>query len=236
MFSFRSRSLLAGPSVMEVEQDAVRGHGDDHDDDTDDHDDMGDDDADDDHDGATDDAALVAAARADPRAFASRYARYVTPVYRYCYLRLGEPAAAEDATGEVFVKALAGLPDYRDGSFAAWLFRIARNAVADTYRRSRPTVTLDTVGERADRDPTPDEAMLLREGLEALRAALDTLPISQRRAVELQVAGWSLAESAAALHVSVGAVKLLRYRALGRLKTVLSRSGHEGSSPPEGDV
>jgi len=136
----------------------------------------------------------------------------------------------------VFVKALAGLPDYRDGSFAAWLFRIARNVVTDSYRRSRPTATLDTAGERPDRDPTPDEAALLREGLESLRAALAILPDSQRRAVELQLAGWSLAESAAALRVSVGAVKLLRYRALRRLRTVLSRSGHDGSSPLEGDV
>ncbi len=53
------------------------------------------------------DSALVAAARADRRAFAPLYNRYVDPVYRYCLRRLGDRAAAEDATSQVFSKGLA---------------------------------------------------------------------------------------------------------------------------------
>src|SRR4051794_32862570 len=68
---------------------------------------------------APDDAALVAAAQVDPTAFAPLYARYLPPVYRYCYRRLETSAAAEDATSEIFVKVLAALPRYRAGSFRA---------------------------------------------------------------------------------------------------------------------
>lgn len=64
------------------------------------------------------DATLVAAAQADSQAFAPLYARYLQPIYRYCYRRLGTCVMAEDATSEVFVKALAGLPRYRGAPFA----------------------------------------------------------------------------------------------------------------------
>jgi hypothetical protein len=46
---------------------------------------------------APDEAALVARAQADRHAFAPLYARYLDPVYRYCYRRLGSKEAAEDA-------------------------------------------------------------------------------------------------------------------------------------------
>lgn len=180
---------------------------------------------------AGEDSALVAAARADPRAFAPLYARYVGPVYRYCYLRLGDRVAAEDATSDVFAKALAGLRGYRDGVFAAWLFRIAHNVVGDVYRRGRPTEQLDVVAQWPDAGPTPAEVALARDRLAALRAALATLPESYRRAVELQMAGWSVAESAAALGISAGALKLLRFRALKRLRALLEQPGWE--SPAE---
>lgn len=56
---------------------------------------------------------------------------------------------------------------------------------------------------------------------EALYAALETLPEAQRRAIELQLAGWSLAQTAAILDVTPGAVKLLRYRGPRGLRQLL---------------
>ena len=165
-----------------------------------------------------DDAALMAAAQRDAGAFAALYRRYVGVVYRYCYLRLGEPAAAEDATSEAFLKALAALPSYRHEHFAAWLFRIARNTVYDMVRRSRTTMRVEASGDRPAVDPTPEDWLLAQDRLTAIREVLDVLPASQRVAVELQLAGWTLAESAAVLDTTVGAVKLLRYRAVGRLR------------------
>ncbi len=175
-------------------------------------------------DGPSDDAMLVTAAQADPRAFAPLYARYARPVYRYCSLRLDSHAAAEDATSDVFLKALAALPRYRDGAFAAWLFQIAHNVVQDIHRRRRPTEQIEAVAEACDPDPTPEDAALGQAGWEDLRATLDRLPASQRRAIELHIAGWSVAQSAAILGMSPGSVKVLRHRGFTRLRTLLSQS------------
>ena len=83
-------------------------------------------------DGATD-LRLIALAQADPRAFACLYQRFFDQIYWYCFGRLGDAKAAEDATSEVFAKVLAALPRYaaRETSFRAWLFRIAHNVVLD---------------------------------------------------------------------------------------------------------
>lgn len=77
------------------------------------------------------DATLVAAAQIDRRAFAPLYDRDARPIYRYCFARLGTHEAAEGATAEVFLKAIAALDSYRQDAFAAWPFRIARNVAAE---------------------------------------------------------------------------------------------------------
>src|SRR3712207_45846 len=94
-------------------------------------------------DASADDATLVAAARAEPARFALLYERYVGPIYRYCYVQLGNQAAAEDATSEVFLKALAALPRFRGGSLPGWLLQIARNTVIDARRRRRPVAPIE---------------------------------------------------------------------------------------------
>lgn len=103
---------------------------------------------------AGDDASLIAAARADPRAFAPLYDRYFQPIYRYCYVRLADREAAEDATSEIFFKALNGLSGYRDGLVAAWLFRIAHNVIVDIHRRRRSVEPLETATPFIDPGPS----------------------------------------------------------------------------------
>src|ERR1700750_700176 len=84
------------------------------------------------------DAALVAAALEEPRRFLALYDRYFDRVLGYVRLRIRDAATCEDVTSTVFTTALAQLGRFRgDGSFAAWLFQIARNAVRDAHRRPR---------------------------------------------------------------------------------------------------
>ncbi len=109
-----------------------------------------------------DDATLVAAAQTAPQAFTRLYERYVGPIYQYCYLRLGSREAAEDATSEAFLKALSALGRYRDGAFAAWLFRIARNVTIDIHRRRRPSAPLAAAGNMPDPARTPEDAAIAR--------------------------------------------------------------------------
>lgn len=170
-----------------------------------------------------DDAALVAAAQANPEAFSALYQRYVGPVYRFCYVRLGTPQESEDTTSRVFARALAGLRDYRGGVFAVWLFRIAQNTVIDTLRSRRPLQGLDAVAERGDCAPGPEDETLARAEGEALRQALSQLTDEQRLAIELQLAGWSGPQIAEVLGKSPQAIKMLRFRALQRLRECLTR-------------
>jgi RNA polymerase sigma-70 factor (ECF subfamily) len=177
-----------------------------------------------------DDAALVAAARLDRRAFAPLYRRYVDPVYRYCFRRLGGREAAEDATAAVFAKALAALPAYRDGSFRAWLFAIAHNAVVDALRARRPTAPVDAAWAVADPAPTPEEAALAADAGRSLRAVLERLSPDQRQVVELHLAGLSGPEIASVLGRSHAAVRAVQARAIARLRELLAA---EHPNPPE---
>lgn len=178
------------------------------------------------------DADLVAAARRDPAAFVALYDRYLDRIYAYCHARLGTREAAEDATSEVFTKALAALGRYEDVLFAAWLFRIAHNVVVDTHRR-RTAAPLEVVADRPDESVGPDEAAIASAERAAVRAALADIPPEERAVIELPYAGWSGEEIAAQLGRSPAAIKQLRYRAMRRLRTLLVRSGHAPEEAPD---
>lgn len=172
-----------------------------------------------------DDGELLRLAQRDRQAFTLLYQRYLAPVYGYCHLRLGSREAAEDATSETFLRALAALPDYRGGVVAAWLFRIAHHVVIDTYRKRRPHGAITEADELPDPAPTPESNALERDELATLRAAVAQLPADQRTVLELQFAGWSGKQMAAVLGRSHGAVRMLHLRAVERLRQLLLEQG-----------
>lgn len=144
-----------------------------------------------------DDARLVRAAQADRRAFAPLYERYVTPVYRYCFHRLGNREAAEDATSLIFTKALGALARYQPeaGSFRSWLFVIAHNSIADDFRRLRPVSPLPDAGLPNER-PGPEALAIAAQEQDELHRLLAELPTEQRRVLELRLSGLSSPEVA----------------------------------------
>lgn len=82
---------------------------------------------------------LAIAARADRHAFGLLYRRYLDRVYRYAFSRTADPTIAEELTSSIFLDALEGLNRYNPGgTFAAWLFTIARRRCADYHRSSPP--------------------------------------------------------------------------------------------------
>src|SRR6266852_5540039 len=91
---------------------------------------------------------LIKAAQSDPARFADIYENYFELVYAYIARRVRNRDEAEDLTGEVFRKALASLPRFkwRGAPFAAWLFRIASNMIADRAKRVAKEVSLDESG------------------------------------------------------------------------------------------
>src|SRR5437764_8765054 len=81
---------------------------------------------------------LVEAAQSDPARFDALYELHFERVYGFIAGRVHDRASAEDVTSEVFYKALANLKTYewRGVPFAAWLLRIAANAVIDRSKRA----------------------------------------------------------------------------------------------------
>ena len=179
-----------------------------------------------------DDAELVARAQRDPRAFAPLYARYAVPVYRYCYRRLGNHEASEDATSQTFIKALAALPRYREGSFRGWLFAIAHNVVNDAHRGRRPQVAIEAA-PLVDGARTPEEQALSAEVDRSVEALLDRLAPDQRPVVALRLAGLTGPEIAAVLGRHPAAVKSAQFRAYTRLRRLMGGGVGEGGVDDE---
>jgi RNA polymerase sigma-70 factor, ECF subfamily len=174
------------------------------------------------------DAGLDRLARAavggDASAVGHLYDRLLTPIYRYISVRVRSREDAEDLTQVVFERIVAGLPRYRPSRspFAAWVFRIARNAVIDHVRRERPTEQLDPVRELPHEEEV--EAISLRgEQIRELRRAIAILTPDQQEAIVLRfVAGLSAEEAARVMGRRAGTVRGLTFRAIGALRRHLN--------------
>ncbi len=168
-------------------------------------------------------AALVQAAQQNPAAFAPLYQRYRDRIYAYLRTRTRSAEDAADLTQQVFVQALDALPRYRvrRAPFAAWLFRIARNAAASYHKRQRDAVAWDLVPEALQ--PIAHDDMQARaeqdEAIARLRALLRDCNATTREMLALRYAArLTVAETAAALGKSEAAVKKQLTRTLRTLK------------------
>ncbi len=82
----------------------------------------------------------------DAEAFADLYDRYVTPIYRFVYLKLPSRESAEDVTSETFLRFWnAILQGTEIRNVRAFLYQIARNLVVDHYRNAEVSQSLDVV-------------------------------------------------------------------------------------------
>lgn len=158
-------------------------------------------------------------------AFAQLYTTYFELIYRYCWRRLGDALAAEDATSTVFARALAAGPRYHDPALRSWLFAIAHNVIANTRRGTRQLISLETADghlDLLDPGPAPDDLLLAGEERTLLLGALQTLPAEQRQVVLLRMSGLTGPEIAQEIGRSHGAVKMLQLRAFTTLRARLA--------------
>jgi len=164
--------------------------------------------------------ALVDAARKDPAAFGHLYDRYVQPIYRYIFSRVGTTHIAEDITSQTFMTAYESLGKYRErGQFSAWLFRIARSKMNDHFRRSRREVELEAAGELLEKEDALG-ALIRAEELSRIRFLIKRLNDEEQELIRLRyVADLSFAEMAELLGRREDAVKKSLYRLLARLKS-----------------
>lgn len=147
------------------------------------------------------------------------YRAHVRSLYAFIYSRVGNREAAEDITGDVFVKALAHLdPTREEHSIVAWLYRVARNAVNDYWRGGRGARVIALEEARTARAPValPDAAHQAQTSARAT-ALLSRLPENYRTVLAHRlIEGLSVAETARRMAVSEANVKVLQHRALKR--------------------
>ncbi len=168
---------------------------------------------------AAEEAGVIAAAQAGSEtAFARLYHGYATRVYRFCVVRTGCHADAEDVTQQTFVRIAQALPAYRDLGlpFGAWVFRIARNSLNDHLRRRPDQPPLDPLSGPEASVPDPASQVSDRDWL--LRA-LGALTPDQREVIELRFfAELSTREICDVMRRDPAAVRVLQARALASLR------------------
>ncbi|WP_408897910.1 sigma-70 family RNA polymerase sigma factor [Nocardioides sp. R1-1] len=170
---------------------------------------------------------LVELARGgDAEAFGLLYDHYQPSVYRFLYYRTRSVVIAEDLCSETFFRALRNMASFRwqGKDFGAWLMTIARNLATDHFKagRTRLELTTEDMGQHDDATEGPENAVLASLTNEILLESLTKLPNEQRDCLIMRfLQGMSIAETAAALGRSDGAIKQLQLRGVRNLAKLM---------------
>jgi RNA polymerase sigma-70 factor (ECF subfamily) len=150
-------------------------------------------------------------------------------LYRYARWLTRDPTEAEDLVQETCLKALKGFDGFVPGSnIRAWMFRIVRNTFLTSRSglRAAPPVSLDEEPQLLDEiadDATPESNFLQRADVQALRRAIDELPVEYREVLLLSdVEEMPYKEIALTLSIPIGTVASRLIRARQKLRKAFS--------------
>ncbi len=154
------------------------------------------------------------------------YREHADSVYRFCVSQLRDRDTAEDVTGDVFAAAFGAYGRVRPdpAGVRTWLFRIARNAVIDQYRREgRRQSLIARIGRDREFPETVEANVEQRFDLRSVCAAMESLRERDRQLVGLRIAaGLSYAEVGRVVGMREGAAKMATLRALERVRARLA--------------
>jgi RNA polymerase sigma-70 factor (ECF subfamily) len=190
---------------------------------------------------AANDPSLVRRAQSgDPSAFDRLVLKYRPRIVELAMRYTRNPADAEDAAQETFIKAYRGLRHFRgDCAFYTWLYRIASNCARNVLKERRRDFLKNTIDYAQFRDAaphptrlrelaTPEELALTADIRGTVNSALDGLSEEHRRVITLrEIDGLSYQEIAAAMSVPVGTVRSRVFRARDFIDRKLRRV-HDG--------
>ena len=187
-----------------------------------------------------DETQLIQQAKENPEVFGKLYELHVEKIYGYVYYRVGNRHDAEDLTAKVFYRALNHMPRYKDKGkpFAAWLYRIAHNLIANWHRdhNRRQVVALENLNLSGDQREMPHHAAERNNEWEILLGAIQKLPQERQKLLTLKfIERMSNAEIGRIMGRSEGAIKSLYHRTLVSLKALLGEHENLVSDIQNGD-
>ncbi|OLC71847.1 MAG: hypothetical protein AUG04_10125 [Deltaproteobacteria bacterium 13_1_20CM_2_69_21] len=171
--------------------------------------------------GPTDEELMSAYVAGDARAFEKLFARLAPRVHAFFRRSFRDEGVADDLLQVTFMKVHRARAQYRpDLKLGPWLFAVAARVRIDELRRRfrLPEDADEDAIALAEAQPQPDPP-LDTDVKDAVRAALDALPQSQRTVIHLhRYEGMTFAEIATVLCSTPGAVKLRAFRGYETLR------------------
>lgn len=170
------------------------------------------------NDDISDDALMVLFANGDGQAASVLAYRHTGRVLALALRMLGDKAEAEDVAQEALMRLWKIAPDWRQGEakVSTWLYRVASNLCTDRLRKhggKRASENIDSLPEPKDGAPSVEADLIAQDRANALQAALQTLPLRQRKAVSLRfLQELANPEVAEIMEISVEAVESLLSR------------------------
>ena len=159
-------------------------------------------------------------------AYGELYDRYFKQLYRYIFFRVQNQEEAEDLTETVFLRTLEAIHRRRGTieNFQGWLFRTAHNLVIDHYRTEKSQVSLENIAELRDARKSPERQVQHEIDSGELAKAITTLSPEFQQIITCRfISGMSHEETAKIMGINRGYLRVLQFRALKQLRTVLTR-------------
>ncbi len=162
----------------------------------------------------------------DEAAFATLFDHFFPKIFRYIQFRTNQDEI-EDLVSDIFLKVVENIKNYqqqKNASFSAWLFRIARNQLIDSYRRKKELLGLENeegelMFDIEDEDPTPDDMTQKSWEQEKIQEVLQKLSPIHREILELRyLSGFSNAEISHITGKNEGNVRVIQLRALREMR------------------
>jgi len=152
--------------------------------------------------------------------FAYIYDKYINKIYKYIYYRMPDKYISEDLTSQTFIKALKSISLYNKdkGSFSSWLYKIAKNNLADYYRTYKNNLDINDLWYLED-DTNIEVAADKDFKLDKVKKYLNKLNKEQKEIVILRV--WdelSYSEISEIVQKSEASCKMMFSRSLEKLK------------------
>ncbi len=168
---------------------------------------------------------LNLAKKGDPEAFDAIYKEFLTPVYRYIFLRIRHKETTQDLTQAVFIKIFKSLNKINDFEHPlAYFFTVSRNTVIDYYRSAKHTENLpDDIFLEDTTSKNANEALNTEADLNQVKKAIIKLSPEQKEIILLKYfQDLTNKEISQLLGKSEEAVRQLQSRAIKKIRELLS--------------